>query len=68
MNWSRKKVKQQGKFVVLLSEDKAHEGDNASFDLGDDVVSSFIVALLILDPYTPVCNCLLLSLWFVRGS
>ena len=37
MNWSRKKVDQTGKFIVLLSEDKAHENEETNFDFGSDV-------------------------------
>jgi hypothetical protein len=37
LNWSRIKVGQKGKLLILLSEDKGHAGENANFDLSEDV-------------------------------
>lgn len=37
LNWSRKKVKQQGKLILLMSEDKKHDSDKVNLDFGKDV-------------------------------
>ena len=35
--WSMKKSKQKGKLVILLSEDKGHQGENPDFTFPEDV-------------------------------
>lgn len=37
LNWSRKKVNQPGKLILLLSEDKKHKGENTSFIFDESV-------------------------------
>jgi hypothetical protein len=36
--WSMKKTKQKGKLVILLSEDKGHQGENSDFTFPEDVI------------------------------
>ena len=37
LNWSRKKVKQKGKLLLLVSEDEGHRQENPNFNFGKDV-------------------------------